>query len=208
MTIEFRRQAAIEGEGGEPAARLAKSAFEDFYGLFTRDEARLLPAIATQFESHSELDQAIAAFEEGTLEGIACFYEVAQMPARQMESLRMLLDVADDAAASVAAVRAFARNFAPPPGPGIYLSRFVVAPGKRGGGLAAALLGEVESECRRRGLPDLYLHVRRDNARAIAFTRGADSLRTPARTFLRAAPQESAGGGVKPRPGANDRASS
>jgi ribosomal protein S18 acetylase RimI-like enzyme len=153
----------------EDAARLARLAFEDFYGLFSSDPERLFPAIVAQFRNPSELNQVVAAVEDGRVVGIGSSYDAREMAERQMAGVRLLLEAADDHLAAARALREFRRNFAPPPADGAYLSRLVVAPERRGSGLAAELLARVERRAAGAGLPQLSLHVRRDNARALAF---------------------------------------
>jgi len=151
------------------AAALAYAAFEDFYSLFSGDRERVLAAVARQFLSPSELNQLVAAFEAGRLVGIASYYELGEMRERQMEGARSLFAIAEDTRATAAALRAFGRNFPATAPEGGYIARFAVAADRRGSGLAARLLAAVESAITRRGWTPVQLHVRRDNARALAF---------------------------------------
>lgn len=167
--VEFVETDALAPEHRAGAAALAYGAFADFYSLFSRDRERLLPAIAQQFGFPSELNHLVAAIEDGRLVGIAAHYELGEMQARQMEGARVLLAAADDARAATAALPAYGRNFPPPGDRGAYCSRFSIAGDKRGTGLAASLLERMESGIARRGWSPVKLHVRRDNARALAF---------------------------------------
>ena len=169
--IEFVASAALGEEQANEAAELARQAFEDFYALFTSDRRRLLPALAAQFREFSELNQLVIALENGKVVGIGSYYDVRERPKRQMAGMRLLLEAADDHIASAKRVREFSRNFEDPGERGAYISRFAVAQQKRGGALASELLQTVESVLVDRGLDQVSLHVRRDNARGIGFYR-------------------------------------
>ena len=168
-SIEFRDVTRLDAVQARAAADLAFLAFEDFYSTFSADPARVLPAVAAQFATDSELNQLIAAMDGPQVAAIGAYYAAAEMAARQAAGLRLLLEVADDPGACVKAVRAFAANFSAPGDAGAYISRFAVAPGRRGSGLAVDLLRHVEDAISRRGWTRVRLHVRRDNARGLGF---------------------------------------
>lgn len=162
--------ALAPAQAGEAAA-LAFLAFEDFYSIFSRDRSRVLPAVAAQFATESELNQLVAAVDDGRVVGIGAYYSAAEIAARQAMGLRLLLEVADDPGACVKGVRAFSTLFTPPGDAGAYVSRFAVAEPQRGSGLASLLHAHVESAITRRGWGRIRLHVRRDNVRGLAFYR-------------------------------------
>lgn len=168
---EYAEVTDLPGSDALRAAGLACLAFEDFYSHITSDRARLLAAIAKQFQASSELNQLVTVRVAGRIEGIGAYYDLRETASRQMEGMRMLLEAADDVPASARALRAFARNFPPAGDAGGYISRFAVAPEARGGPIASGLLDRVESALRGLGLGEVRLHVRRDNARAIGFYR-------------------------------------
>ncbi|MBC8023815.1 MAG: GNAT family N-acetyltransferase [Burkholderiales bacterium] len=166
----FEATALAPAQAGDAAA-LAFLAFEDFYSIFSRDRSRVLPAVVAQFATDSELNQLVAALDDGHVVGIGAYYSAAEMAARQAMGLRLLLEVAEDPGACVKGVRAFSTNFTPPGDAGAYVSRFAVAESQRGSGVAGLLHAHMESAITRRGWGRIRLHVRRDNARGLAFYR-------------------------------------
>jgi ribosomal protein S18 acetylase RimI-like enzyme len=166
--VEVTRLAPVQAR---MAADLAFLAFEDFYATFSRDRARVIPAVAAQFAADSELNQLVAAMEGPQVVAIGAYYAAVEMAARQAAGLRLLLEVAEDAGACVKAVRAFAANFTAPGDEGAYISRFAVATTRRGSGLAGDLLRHVEDAISRQGWGRVRLHVRRDNDRGLGFYR-------------------------------------
>jgi len=163
--------AGLPPEHAAAAAELAWLAFEDFYAHVAASRERLLVAIARQFQAYSELNQLVAAFEGSRVIGIGAYYDLRETAARQIEGMRLLLEAAEDPVASSRALRTFARNFPPAGDVGGYIARFSVAPDRRGTGIAQGMLDRVESALRGIGLGEARLHVRQENARAIAFYR-------------------------------------
>lgn len=153
----------------EKAVQLAYYSFEDFYSLISPCQEKLLPAISEQFNSLSELNQIVAAVEKERLVGIGSYYQLTEMSERQMAGMHSLLSVADDRIKSTKTLRSFMEQFKPPGEVGGYISRFAVSQEKRGTGLAINLINKVESVLRARDLKEIRLHVKKDNARALAF---------------------------------------
>lgn len=167
--MHFIETTRLDAQQARGAAALAVLAFEDFYSLFSSDRSRVLAAVAAQFQDDSELNQLVAATEGGEVVGIASYYAGGEMAARQSAGLRMLLPIAERAADCLQGVRAFAANFAPPGEQGAYVARFAIDPSRVGTGLASLMLARMEAAIMRRGWDRVRLHVRRDNARGLAF---------------------------------------
>ena len=169
--MDFVETSTLQGPQARDAAVLAHLAFEDFYSIFSADPARVLPAIAAQFAEDSELNQLVAALDGPRVTGIASYYAASEMGARQAAGMRTLLRAADDVGRCMTGLRGFLAHFTPPGEEGAYISRFAVDPGLRGSGLATGLLSQIERAIAAKGLRDVRLHVRKDNARGVAFYR-------------------------------------
>jgi ribosomal protein S18 acetylase RimI-like enzyme len=176
MAVELVETTHLDLRHAPAAAALAHLAFEDFYSIFTADRARILPAIAAQFQSETELNRLVAAIDSGELVAIGACYDAAEMAMRQAAGLRLLLEVADDIGAATKGLRGFAAHFSAPGAEDAYISRFAVAREQRGSGVAMDLLDRVERAARARDRRRISLHVRRDNHRGIAFYRKAGYL--------------------------------
>ncbi len=167
--VEFIEVEALPEPHSMQAAELACLAFEDFYGLFSADRSKLIPVIAAQFRNYSELNRQVAAMENNRVVGICSYYPIAEMAGRQIAGVRSLLAVADDMIGSTKLLRGFKQNFADAEEESAYIARLSVSIDKRGRGLAGDLLEKAETVILKHGLVKVRLHVRKDNARALAF---------------------------------------
>jgi ribosomal protein S18 acetylase RimI-like enzyme len=141
----------------------------EFYGLLGFPRPELESRIAALIrEPKGDLAPLWIGGTERDPLGIICAYDMTQMRARQMLGLRLLLAGHADLTALGARIKAFAGERAAVDPEAFYLAKIYVAPAQRGQGWGDALLGYFVDEGQRHGRPLCALHVRKDNAAAVA----------------------------------------
>jgi ribosomal protein S18 acetylase RimI-like enzyme len=208
------RLLALEEGTASPEIRRAAMALiaqslPEFYEVLGRyiDD---LPAVveARMAQRGGELQNCHILCDGDTVAGVFCCYPSVNLAVAQMTDLRAMLRRAEKDRKTLAQdeLSASTGRMAPVPPDGCYLSRFAVATTYRGMGIADILMDGFKDFAS--GNAALYLHVNKDNARAIAFYRRhgfdfteADSEyvhRTMALTSNAAQPAKYSGDGTGP----------
>jgi len=163
--------AALSAAELHQAAAWLRALDRDYYGLFDvageRVDTLLVGLIRDPL---SEFGAGSFVRLDGVLIGFVMAFAGAQMFARRMQVLKALSKAAPDPAAARARLRGFdGAGRALPPG-AWYLAKLYVAEPLRGAGLGGRLLAHFMEQGRAQGCR-LCLHVRRDNAAALALYR-------------------------------------
>lgn len=153
-------------------ADLIMLSLPEFYDILGRYIPDLCTVVAGRLSQQGgELRNChVLQGERGMPQGVFCCYPSEALAMAQMTDLRaMLRNAAKDNKTKIQQELAeSAGDMAAVPADGCYLSRFAVAPECRGQGAANDLIDGFKTFAP--GTP-LYLHVNRDNARAISFYR-------------------------------------
>ncbi len=154
------------------ATELIALSLPEFYevlGRYIED----LPAVVESrlVQRGGELQNCHVLCDGDTTAGVFCCYPSANLAVAQMTDLRaMLRHVEKDRKAQIQdELSSSAGHMSPVPTDGCYLSRFAVAAPYRGKGIADRLMAGFKDFASDNAA--LYLHVNKDNARAIAFYR-------------------------------------
>jgi ribosomal protein S18 acetylase RimI-like enzyme len=186
-TLRFERvTAGALREDCERAGRLAElvwSAGHDFYELFGCNKLETLATIATQIGvPHFDLATALVG---RTADGDAALVAGTTMDAlsgAQMASMALHLKQVPptDRAAAVSRFRSYSALLEPIDEGGIYVARVAVASQCQNTGFGKQIMREYLT---RFGGGPVHLHVRRDNARAIALYRSVGFTYRSSRDF-------------------------
>ena len=157
------------------------SAAEAFYAVVSRDGRAILPALGEQLGAPGfDLSETLVLSDDSALvAGTA----LGGLAAAQSAALTHLLrHVPKDARTNFAAeMRRYMQGVEPIEAEGQYVGRVAVAPARRGEGLGRVILSEYLA---RFAPGSAHLHVRRDNAPAIALYRALGFERRSDRDFL------------------------
>ena len=143
----------------------------DYYALFGLTDAALDAVLqALLLQPDSEFGTAQIALQGNRAVGLVAAFPAAAMFARRMHVLKALLAAAPDAHAARARLRGFEGAGRVVPQDGHYLAKLAVAPGLHGRGIGGRLLAHFV-DAARAAQRTPCLHVRRDNAPALALYR-------------------------------------
>jgi GNAT superfamily N-acetyltransferase len=161
--------ADLSEEQLEQAAQLVFLAFSEYYSIFTHDVSRLRSSIVEQFRHPTEVDTGFASITADSCTGVVCYYDLAEQQGRQTLSLKALMDTTDTPTPTFRAIKDLAAQVPVISEEHMYLSRIAVGDRHRGTGLAQKLFDALRAQTAVHRKKSIALHVRRDNARAIAF---------------------------------------
>lgn len=171
MTIGILDGSSAGAADRRAVAEMIIASLPDFYRLLAEHEADVAGMVAARLiDGGGEMENChILQAPGGVPAGVFCAYPSDALARAQMVEVRALLRGWDrERKGQVqAALAAEAGAAAPVPDGGCYLSRFAIADGQRGTGLADRLMAGFLEFAAGRGTP--YLHVDRNNGRAIAF---------------------------------------
>jgi ribosomal protein S18 acetylase RimI-like enzyme len=157
-----------DGERALALAALAVAAAADFYAAFSAADPHFLSHVAGQIATPQfPLAEALVLRAGAEDVALVCGTAMPLLAAAQMASIadHMRHVPPGGRAGIVARVRRHSAGVEPGGDGGHYISRVAVVPGRRGAGFGRAAVAEYLS---RLGSVPVHLHVRRDNAAAIA----------------------------------------
>ena len=152
------------------AAVLVYSSLPAFYDVFASFGAPVHAVIARSFHVRgtSLQDATLALDARDTVVGVVAHLDLSELTRASYADLQLLLRASDGEPDQLRdALHSYSQKVPLIPGTGRYLARFAVSPSMRGSGLSHLLLDRFEDE----GASAFYLHVHRDNKRAISFYR-------------------------------------
>ena len=166
-------------------APLIRSVLPEYYGLLCPDAAQAEYIIVRQLKMLSEVNAGFVAIAGDTPVGVICIYPIAEGEIRQMAGLLRGVP-AEMRGAALTALQQHAREIAPLPESGLYVSRLAVAPEWRGRGLGRRLFAAAEEAARAGDHTCVALHVHRANhlARSFYETLGFHSLPAGGAAYL------------------------
>ncbi len=164
-------------------ATLCWSASPEFYAVISTDKDALLPAIGRQIGEPGFDMPGVLAMRRVTDVGLVAGLDLSLLAAGQMAALVALIKHVPQGARTrfTAEMRRHASGVEPVDAEGHYITRVAVAPVCRGEGLGRAMMCEYLS---RFAQAEVHLHVRRDNAAAIALYRSLGFVRRSDADFL------------------------
>ena len=167
---EFEIRSPHRTEALAVAARWIWLDHHDFYGIFFQDEADAIRGIEELLgQPGSDLGSRLVAAHGNELLGVMCYFPLAELPGRSLQSLRFLMSKTDDPAKAQQAGRDFAKQVPPLTGAGLYLSRITVAGSCQGMGVGSGLIRQLEELGRAGRQGRICLHVRSSNLPALRF---------------------------------------
>lgn len=152
-------------------AQLIFDALPDFYEMIPLDHVGILDMIATETVTEAtECFAPLIARIDGMLAGVVCGFPLAELGARQQQSLLHIMRRLDRPEQKVFRTAARAAVSISPitPVEGLYVARIAVAPRFRGQGVGRAVLEAFRGRSR---TATVSLHVDAGNNAAIAFYR-------------------------------------
>lgn len=168
---DFVPARVLEGERLAKVALLCRAAITDMYATLPAERA--VAIIAKDLTNpDGELGTSLAALSsDGEVTGFYAAYPASELTTRQQSSLYATMSLLSDEEVPgfVVNARALAGALPTLEPSGYYLARIAVDPSAKGTGVAQELLAHLLDSARRRGADKAWLHVRGDNARAIAF---------------------------------------
>jgi len=149
----------------EASAGLVYESLREFYDLVSLSQDAIRENLVRQLEDgSSELGQSIILTLEETLGGIYVYYPSEELKARQLISLRYLVNVSDPRPDMVDRLRSFRTDVEAVPMPRyMYLSRFGVRNEFRRLGVGSMLSSAVEYDSKSRRYEFICGHISRDN---------------------------------------------
>jgi ribosomal protein S18 acetylase RimI-like enzyme len=167
--LEWVASAALGREELRQAARWIRSMDEDYYNLFALDDETLESFLGRMTSiAESEFGTTLFARKAGALAGFVTPFAAEETFARRIFILKGLLAAAPDPDAARQRLRTFDGAARTVPAGAFYLAKLYVASPLRGTGLSNQMFGRFIEEGTGLGRK-LCLHVRRDNAVALAF---------------------------------------
>jgi hypothetical protein len=150
----------------EASAGLVYESFRDFYDAVSPSQDAIRDNLVRQLQDgNSELGHSLIITLEETLGGIYVYYPSEDVKARQLTSLRHLLNVATPHPDMAYRLRSFRTAVEAIPMPRyMYLARLGVKSEFRRLGVASMLSSAVEYDCRSRRYEYICGHISRDNS--------------------------------------------
>jgi ribosomal protein S18 acetylase RimI-like enzyme len=175
MPIDFRLidARACDDRCLAQAAALVYSSLPLYYDLFVSFGAPVQDILERSFRvrgtSVESAVLALAANDE--VVGVVAGHDLSTLQRTSFADLQLLIGGVETSVRTPVreALRAYSQDVPPISGTGRYLARIAVAPSARGSGLGDLLLTHFEQSGEH-----FYLHVHRDNERAISFYRRRD----------------------------------
>jgi len=155
------------------AAELVYSSLSMFYDIFASFGVPVKIILAESFRVRGcSVSNAILALDAGgNVGGVMADLGLSEMQRALYSDLQLFMRRAEKSVTPMLrdALQTHAAMIPPIAGAGRYLARFAVGPGMQGSGLADLLLDRFEQNG-----SNFYLHVHRDNKRAISFYQRRD----------------------------------
>lgn len=172
MRLIALEDGSVPSKTRRDATVLIAQSLPEFYAVLGR-HIHDLPAVveARLTQRGGELQNCHILCDGDTPSGVFCCYPSSNLAVAQMTDFRAMLRHADKDRKVLIQdeLSASMGRMAPVPSDGCYLSRFAVAEPYRGKGAADILIDGFKEFAS--GSAALYLHVNKDNARAISFYR-------------------------------------
>lgn len=149
----------------EQASELVFEAFEEYYRILSEDKTLLIKAIRSQFEEYTDINKMMFILMDNQCIGLVCYHDVTEKDERYLAGLKHLFSYVGYTKETVKKLQLFSKGFDTIETEGIYISRVCISEKYRGSGLAQELINFLVKS----NESELYLHVNKNNSRAIYF---------------------------------------